>query len=134
MPEHTDAMQEMARQMRIALEANDPSAFGHLLDPDVHWGAPGARRSACNNRDQVLTWYRRATEAGMQGQVSDVVVFGDRLLVSLTVRGTDEAKRRGGAALRWQVLTVRRGRVVDIVGFDDKNDALASTGAPATTE
>ena len=43
----------------------------------------------------------------------------------MSVRGTENAKERGGAALRFQVLTVRSGMVVDIVGFDDKADALA---------
>jgi hypothetical protein len=130
MSEQLETMQELAGLVRSALEADDLSAFGHLLDPEVHWGAPGARRPTCKNRDQVLTWYQRGRDAGVRGHVSDVKVVGDRLLVSMTVRGSPGAEERGGAALRWQVLTVRRGRVVDIVGFDDKSDAQASAGAP----
>ncbi len=61
--------------------------------------------------------------------MNDVVVHGDRLLVSLTVRGSAEAGTRGGAALRWQVLTVSGGRIVDIVGFDDRLEALARVQA-----
>ena len=61
----------------------------------------------------------------MRAAVSDVGVHGDRILVSMTVRGSGEADARGGAALRWQVLTVRGGRVAEIVGFDDHDDARA---------
>jgi len=57
--------------------------------------------------------------------VYDVEVLGDRLLVSMSVRGTENARERGGAVLRFQVLTVRNGKVVDIVGFDDKTEALS---------
>ena len=52
-------------------------------------------------------------------------VLGDRLLISMSVRGTENAAERGGAALRFQVLTIRSGKVVDIVGFDDKTEALS---------
>ena len=43
----------------------------------------------------------------------------------MSVQGTENARERGGAALRFQVLTVRSGKVVDIVGFDDKTEALS---------
>ena len=48
------AMEELSRRVRLALEAADPAAFGELLDPDVRWGPPGARRPPCRNRRQVL--------------------------------------------------------------------------------
>ena len=95
------------------------------IDPDVTWGAPGAESPSCQNRNQVLRWYQKGREAGVRAVVSEVTVHGDRLLVSMTVRGSGEAEERGGAALRWQVLTVRQGRVAEIVGFDDQEDARA---------
>jgi len=125
-----DTMDQVARRVRAALAAQDLSTFSELLDPDVTWGAPGARHPSCQNRNQVLAWYQRGREAGVQGSVFGVEVVGDRLLVSMSVRGTENARDRGGAALRYQVLTVRDGRVVDIVGFDDKADALAHAGEP----
>jgi ketosteroid isomerase-like protein len=120
-----DALDEMASHVRAALAAEDLTAFSELLDPDVTWGAPGARNPSCKNRTQVLTWYQRGREAGVRGSVIDVEVIGDRLLVSMSVRNTENARERGGAALRYQVLTVRNGRIVDIVGFDDKAEALS---------
>jgi ketosteroid isomerase-like protein len=124
------AMEALAQQVRVALESADLASFSHLLDPDVHWGAPDARRPSCRNRDQVLAWYERGRESGTRASVSEVVVFGDRILVGLTVRDTNEADEHR-ATLRWQVMTVRGGRVVDIVGFDDRADALARADVSA---
>jgi hypothetical protein len=121
----TKDMDEIAELVRKALAAEDLSPFSELLDPAVTWGAPGARNPSCKNRNQVLAWYQRGRDAGVRGSVYDVEVLGDRLLVSMSVRGTENANERGGAALRFQVLTVRSGKVVDIVGFDDKSEALS---------
>ncbi len=126
-----DSMQDVARRVRLALDGADIEAFEELLDPDVTWGAPDARRPTCQNRAQVLRWYRRRRASGVEATVSEVVVFGQRLLVGLTVRGTGSAIERGGASARWQVLTVRNGLVVDIVGFDDRRDAVDRAGSQA---
>jgi ketosteroid isomerase-like protein len=121
-------MDETAALVRKALTSEDLSAFTELLDPDVTWGAPGARNPSCKNRSQVLSWYQRGQEAGIRGTVNDVEVVGDRLLVSMTVRGSKDAGERGGAALRFQVLTVLNGKIVEIVGFDDKAEAVSYAG------
>jgi len=107
------------------MASEDPSAFADLLDPDVTWGAPGARNPSCKNRSQVLAWFQRGRDAGVRGSVYEVEVFGDRIVVSMSVRGTEGRQARGGSALRFQVLTVRNGKIADIVGFDDKAEALA---------
>ena len=119
----TETMEETAALVRRALAAEDVEAFAELLDSAVTWGAPGATNPTCQSRDQVLAWYQRGRDAGVRGSVYDVEVRGERLLVSMSVRGTENAQQRGGAALRFQVLTVRSRRIVDIVGFDDKADA-----------
>jgi ketosteroid isomerase-like protein len=119
------SMDEVAALVRQALLTEDLSAFTELLDPDVTWGAPGARDPSCKNRNQVLAWYQRGRDAGVRGSVYDVEILDDRVLVSMSVTGTENAHERGGAALRFQVLTVRNGKIVDIVGFDDKAEALS---------
>jgi hypothetical protein len=121
----TESMDEIAVLVRKALAADDLSAFTELLDPAVTWGAPGAHNPSCKNRNQVLAWYQRGRDAGVRGSVYDVEVLGDRLLVSMSVRGTENANERGGSAHRFQLLTVRSDKVVDIVGFDDKSEALS---------
>ena len=62
-------------------------------------------------------------------------MLGDRILVGLRVTGLQAAGTRtpadrGGEAQRWQVLTVRDGRVIDIVGFDTRREAMARAGVP----
>jgi hypothetical protein len=56
------------------------------------------------------------------------VVRGDQILIGLKVAGNRAADARSGEAERWQVLTVRGGRVVDIVGFDERGEAAARAG------
>jgi hypothetical protein len=65
-------------------------------------------------------------------QVSEIETLGDQILVGLVLAGTQPAGERGGHATRWQLLTVRKGRVVDIVGFDQRSEAVAfAEAAPA---
>ena len=54
MPEPSQHMEVIARQIQIALDSSDLTAFNELLDPDVTWGAPHAKNPACKSRDQVL--------------------------------------------------------------------------------
>ncbi len=120
-------VQYVASQVKIALESADLRAFGDLLDTNVRWGAPDDPTPSCQNRRQVLAWYERGRGAGVRAQVSEVVVVGDRIVVGLTVSGREVAPQSSGGAERWQVLTVRDGRVVDIVGFDHRDEAMART-------
>jgi len=133
MPEQVTVMEHVARQVRAALQAADLSAFSDLLDPEVRWGAPGDSSPACQNRAQVLAWYERGREAGVRARVCETVLAVDRILVGLRVMGLGAAGSSvaadvGGEANRWQVLTVRDGRIVDIVGFDERSHAAARAG------
>ena len=128
MPWQREVVERMAEQVKSALQAADLSAFSELLDPNVRWGAPGDPSPACMDRAQVLSWYQRGLDAGVRARVSEIAVLDDRtILVGLTVR--NPASRESGAEVeRWQVLTVGGGRVVDIVGFDERSDAVARAG------
>lgn len=124
MPEH-EVMERLAQQFSEALEAGDLAAFSDRLDPNVRWGAPGDPTPACQSREQVFTWYRRALDSGTRGWVAEVTVLDDRLLVRVKVMDTAD-----GEVERWQVLTVRSGLVVDIVGFENRSDALGYRTVP----
>jgi RimJ/RimL family protein N-acetyltransferase len=133
--EQLQAAEHIARQISTALEAADLSAFSELLDPHVRWGAPDDPSPACQNRDQVMSWYHRGKQEGVQARVTETVVCGDRILVGLRVAGRPASAHSADEAERWQVLTVRGGRVVDIVGFDDRGDAAARAGlAPGPSQ
>src|SRR5436305_872333 len=115
----------IAERVRDALDGEDVSAMTELLDPAVRWGAPDDMDVGCQNRKQVIEWYRRGREAGARARVTEVVATEDKILVGLKVTGTPAAEGSGGEAERWQVLTVARGRIVDIRAFDDRAPAAA---------
>lgn len=124
----TDVMSYLAAQVREALEAADLEAYAGLLDPDVRWGAPGDPVPPCRNRGQVLAWYQAARDAGASARVTETAISGDKILVGLRLAGG----RTGARADRWQVLTVRDGRIAAITGFTDRSEAALWAGlAPA---
>jgi SnoaL-like domain len=120
----------IAERVRAALKSADLTAIAELLDPNVCWGAPDDRAPSCQNRDQVLGWYRRGRPAGVRARVSEMVVHGEKILVGLKVVGNRAAKEQGGEADRWQVLTIHEGHIVDIRGFEERSDAIARAGVP----
>ena len=135
MPDDASATRKPAaltERVRFALESGDLDAIRDLLDPGARWGAPeGPDDADCRNRDQVITWVgqrasRRCTRGGHGGDRR-----AGTLLVGLDVTGTPAAREAGGAAERWQVLTVRGDRIADIPGFDDRKAAAARAGVQA---
>ena len=118
---------DIAEQVRTALDAADLDAFADLLDPRVTWGAPGDPSPACQNRQQVLAWYRQGRADGRRAHVLDVTAHDNKVLVTMTVTsGHDDPGQ--SEADRWQVLTVAGGRVTDIRGYDDETDARSAAG------
>jgi ketosteroid isomerase-like protein len=109
----------IAEQVRAALSSADLAGWEALLSPDVRWGAPDDRGSGCQNRKEVMAWYRRGRKAGVRATVTEVTVHDDKILVGLNVLSPD------GAADRWQILTVGAAGVCDIRGFEARQDALA---------
>lgn len=110
---------DIGARVRAAIDGHDEAAMAALLHPDARWGAPGDPAPTCQNRAQVLAWYRRGWDAGVRATVTEVTVEGDKLLVGLRVTGNP------AGADRWQVLTLADGLVVDIRGFDDRSEANA---------
>jgi hypothetical protein len=135
MPDDASAVREpaaLAEQVRFALESGDLDAIRDLLDPGARWGAPeGPGDADCRNREQVMAWWARAYAAGARAVVTEVTVGAGALLVGLEVTGTPSAGEAGGVAGRWQVLTVRAGRIADIRGFDNRAAAAVRAGVPA---
>ena len=135
MPEHTSATgepAELSERVRSALQSGDLGVIRELLDPGARWGAPeGPYDADCQNRDQVVAWWARARAAGARAVVTEVTAGPGALLVGLEVTGTAAAREAGGPAGRWQVLTVRDGRIADIRGFDDRAAAAKRAGVPA---
>src|SRR6516164_2961178 len=123
---------ELTDRVRFALESGDLDAIRDLLNPGARWGAPeGPNEFDCQDRDQVIAWWSGARAAGARAAVTEVTAGAGALLVGLEVTGIPAADEAGGAVERWQVLTLRGDRVVDIRGFDDRPVAAARAGVPA---
>lgn len=116
--------------LRAALVADDPGRFRARLRPDVRWGAPDDPSPACQNRDQVLAWYRHSHDAGVRAEVTGADVRGDKILVAVTVTGSRAGEGAAGATERWQVLTIRDGLIADIRAFEERGEAEAVASTP----
>jgi SnoaL-like domain len=118
--------EELAALVRVVLEAADLDAYRELLDPDARWGPPDDDVSGCHNRDEILAWYQLGRDSGLRANVVETVVSGDKIFVGLQVHrpgDTDDDE-----SVRWQVLTVVDGRVCDIRGFEDRDEAVGRLG------
>ncbi len=101
--------------------------YSELLDPNVRWGPADDPESGCHNRSEVLGWYRRGRAKGVRAKVTEVLVGGEKIMVGMTITG-NAAAQSVGIVSRWQILTVANGRIVDIRGFDNRDEALHRLG------
>ncbi len=105
------------------MESADLDAIADLLAPNVTWGPPGAKSPPCQSKQQVLQWYQRGKFAGATARITDLEVKEDKILIGLVVLGLDD-EHHGDPVVRWQVFTVAHGLITDIVGFEEKGDAV----------
>jgi hypothetical protein len=121
-------LEDLAGQLKAAIETSDLDGLAALLATDVRWGPPGDPVSGCHNRNEVRAWYGAAFSRGVRATVNEVTPSEGCLLVGLTVSGASDDADGGGTAERWQVLTVREGLISDIRGFDSRAEAAAHAG------
>lgn len=121
---------ELAERVRSALAAEDLDRYRGLLAPDARWGPPDEPVGGCQDRNEIIAWYRAARDAGMRAALDEVVVGRDALLVGLTVFGRGGGGPERPGEPRWQVLAVRDGLIADIPGFDNRPDAADRAGLP----
>jgi hypothetical protein len=119
-------MEQIAGQVQAALQTADLTGYRELLDPNVTWGAPGDTEFGCQNRNQVLAWYRHGRAKGVRAEVTETLVHNDKILVGLSIFDGQSSSEPGGVANRWQILTVKSGLIIDIRGFEERVAAMAS--------
>lgn len=130
-PEPNDS--SLADRVRSAFDTADIGAIRELLDEKPRWGDPSESIPACQSRSDVIEWYRDAIVQGMRARVSETAQIGDCIVVGLKVTGARNSLDTADETERWQVLTVRRSRIVEIRGYDDRAAAFAYARDPLPT-
>jgi ankyrin repeat protein len=111
-------MADIAYHLEAAYRDLDLDLLGSLLHPHVRW-------AGCENRGEVLDWYRGFIADGTIATVEGVEVDRDAVLLSLSVARQAEGARPAPPERLYQVFTIEAERVVDIRGYPDRATALA---------
>ena len=133
MADTSSDLDSMIARIRSAFESADLSALAQLLDEHARWGAPEESVPACQSRGQVLEWYRRAREQGARAEINEASAVDGCIVLGLNVTDTEGAIEKGAMSNRWQVLSVRQSRIVEIRGYEDRESALAYAANPLPT-
>jgi ketosteroid isomerase-like protein len=118
---------ELVRTAWEAFADGDLHALSPLLDPEVEWhGGDPSSPYACHNREEVLAFIvkakeRQSREGRLAAELVDVTEFGDQVVA--VIRPAD----RDGE-LRANLTTFRDGKVIEMVGFESPEAALAAAG------
>jgi ketosteroid isomerase-like protein len=115
---------ELVRRGYEAVLRGDLDVIAELLAPDVKWhgGDPNAD-GACHNRTEALAFMGRARRRRGVGELVEVIGAGDQVLVIMRPAGEPEP-----GELSANVTRLRDGKVVEMVHYDNPDDARAAAG------
>lgn len=115
---------ELLRRGWDAVARGDLEAVAEILHPDVRWYGAGERDEpgGCHSRGEALAFIRRALDEGVTSELLDVRATGDRVVAIPQTHAADgEARGPHG-----EIVTVRDGRVVEMVVYPTVDEALAA--------
>jgi ketosteroid isomerase-like protein len=118
----------IAERLRTAFDSADLTLLGTLLAGDVRWGGEEDTEDTCHSRADVLRWYTRLRNRGVRARVAEVLELGDAVVLELALTGREDDPQDELRARLFQVFRIGDGLVVDIRGFPERADALASAG------
>jgi ketosteroid isomerase-like protein len=118
-------MKMLATRVREAMQSADLGAMSELLAPDARWGAPEQTVPTCRNAQEILSWFEVARDNGVRADVTAADVVGERIVVALKIHANPSTAKRSKEQVRWQVMSVRDGRVSEIRGYEKRRDATA---------
>ncbi|HEX6537719.1 MAG TPA: hypothetical protein VF155_00880 [Candidatus Dormibacteraeota bacterium] len=114
----TGVLADIARQLDTAYRERDFELLASLFHPDVRW------TGVCNNRAQVLEWYRGLVADDTIASVESVEVDRNAVVLGLAVSRRAEGARPAPGQHLYQVFTVDGAEIVDIRGYADRQSAL----------
>jgi hypothetical protein len=110
----TTTSEELGDRIRAALTTHDVSAVEPHLAEDARW-------ESCVGRSQVVEYMSGVTDE-VDLEVEDLVAYPDRIVLALRVSNQ--------ADLLHQVVFVRDGKIVELRGVADPEEALTATPSP----
>jgi hypothetical protein len=116
-------MEMLAARVRYAMEAIDLDEMARLLAPDARWGAPEQEVPTCRNAIEILSWYEMARANGIRADITEVTVVGENIVIGLIILAPAVGKKKAKDQERWQVLSVRDGRIAEIRGYQRRGEA-----------
>jgi hypothetical protein len=112
-------MAEIAQHLEAAYRHRDLELLGSLLHPQVRW------TGLCQNRAQVLDWYRGLVAEGTVATVENVEVDRDAVVLGLSVARQAEGARQAPPQRLYHLFSVEDDQVVEIRAYPDRTSALA---------
>ena len=117
---------ELLRDAWAAFERGEIDTATDVLDPDVRWygvGEPDAE-GACHNREHARAFIRRAVDDGVRTELLDIRDAGEhRFVLILHAHVPADWGERGPHG---EVVTVRDGKVIEMVVYPTVEDALTT--------
>ena len=119
---------ETLRRAWDAFTRGDVAAAADALDPDVQWYAAGEPdgEGSCHDREEATAFIRRALADGLTAELLEVRDAGDRLVAVIHTHAPPDWER--SPEPHGEVVTIRDGKVTEMVVYLTVEDALAAAG------
>jgi len=121
----------LVRSAWKAFARGDIAAAAARLDPKVRWypaGDPDGE-GACHNRQDAEAFLQRARAEGLTADLLDIRDAGDRLVTIIHTHAPPEWER--SPEPHGELVTVRDGRITEMVVYPTVDDALEAAGLAA---
>lgn len=120
---------EVVRRAWAAVPGGNAEEFRALLAPDVRWYGADEEDGGCQNRDQAIAYIKRALDNGVTAAATDIRDAGEHVLAIVQTRHPDEWGDQPGP--HGEIVTVRDGKIVEMIVYPDVDSALAAAGPSA---
>ncbi len=122
---------ELLRRAWDAFARADVEAAVQAFDPEVRWYGAGDPdgEGACHDREEAEAFIRRALADGLTADLLDIRDAGDRLVAIVHTHAPPEWER--SPEPHGELVTVRAGKVIEMVVYPTVEDALGAAGLTA---
>jgi len=123
---------ELVRWAWDAFAGGDVEAAADCLDPQVRWYGVDAEgpEHGCHNREEALAFIRGALADGVSAEALEFREAGDRVVVVVQTHQPPEWGQRPEP--HGELVTVRDGRVAEIVVYPTVEEAATAAGLART--